>query len=37
MGQRAKQVFHQQAGATSRCIEALQELLSQNAAGERPA
>jgi len=37
MGQRAKQVFHQQAGATGRCIEALQKLLSQNDAGERPA
>jgi len=28
MGQRARQVFHQQAGATARCVTALQALLS---------
>ena len=28
MGQRARQVFEQQAGATGRCVEALKELLS---------
>ena len=28
MGERARQVFSQQAGATGRCIEAIQELLS---------
>ena len=32
MGQRARQVFEQQAGATARCVEAIQELL---AAAER--
>jgi 3-deoxy-D-manno-octulosonic-acid transferase len=42
MGERAKQVFLQQAGATDRCVAALRELLSANAspqaAGtERPA
>jgi 3-deoxy-D-manno-octulosonic-acid transferase len=29
MGERAKQVFEQQAGATARCVEAIQELLKQ--------
>jgi 3-deoxy-D-manno-octulosonic-acid transferase len=28
MGQRARQVFNQQAGATARCVDALKELLS---------
>jgi 3-deoxy-D-manno-octulosonic-acid transferase len=28
MGERARQVFEQQAGATARCVEALRELLS---------
>jgi 3-deoxy-D-manno-octulosonic-acid transferase len=37
MGVRARQVFEQQAGATSRCVEALQELLAGKAAVERPA
>ena len=32
MGARAREVFHQQAGATDRCIAALRELLKQ----ERP-
>jgi 3-deoxy-D-manno-octulosonic-acid transferase len=30
MGQRAKQVFDQQAGATARCVTALQALLSSS-------
>jgi 3-deoxy-D-manno-octulosonic-acid transferase len=34
MGSRAKQVFHQQAGATDRCVAALRELLCENAAPE---
>jgi 3-deoxy-D-manno-octulosonic-acid transferase len=36
MGNRAKQVFHQQAGATTRCVDALQGLLSDNSSRERP-
>jgi 3-deoxy-D-manno-octulosonic-acid transferase len=36
MGERAKQVFDQQAGATVRCVEALRELLPDAALGERP-
>lgn len=28
MGERARQLFHQQAGATARCVEALRELVS---------
>jgi len=35
MGQRAKQVFNQQAGATARCVTALQALLASST--ERPA
>jgi 3-deoxy-D-manno-octulosonic-acid transferase len=30
MGARAKQVFHQQAGATDRCVEALRQLLPKS-------
>jgi len=37
MGERAKQVFDQQAGATDRCVQVLSELLSPAAAQERPA
>ncbi|MDR3737754.1 MAG: 3-deoxy-D-manno-octulosonic acid transferase [Terracidiphilus sp.] len=36
MGERARQVFDQQAGATSRCVEALRELLQAPRAEERP-
>jgi 3-deoxy-D-manno-octulosonic-acid transferase len=36
MGARAKQVFASQAGATDRCVEAIRELLSNQAATERP-
>ncbi len=32
MGQRAKQVFDQQAGATGRCVSALQSLLREEGA-----
>jgi 3-deoxy-D-manno-octulosonic-acid transferase len=35
MGERARQVFDQKAGATGRCIEALRELLSSRSDGER--
>ena len=35
MGERARQVFDQQAGATDRCVFALRELLSPPAARER--
>jgi 3-deoxy-D-manno-octulosonic-acid transferase len=31
MGARARQVFDQQAGATDRCVVAIQELLSDSA------
>jgi 3-deoxy-D-manno-octulosonic-acid transferase len=37
MGARAKQVFDQQAGATSRCVRALKELLSTKDGTERSA
>jgi 3-deoxy-D-manno-octulosonic-acid transferase len=36
MGERARQVFDQQAGATARCVEALRELLSAESVQERP-
>jgi len=36
MGERARQVFDQQAGATGRCVEALRELLSPETFRERP-
>jgi 3-deoxy-D-manno-octulosonic-acid transferase len=36
MGERARQVFGQQAGATERCVEALRELLSSESQPERP-
>ena len=36
MGERAKQVFDQQAGATVRCVEALRKLLPDATPGERP-
>jgi 3-deoxy-D-manno-octulosonic-acid transferase len=29
MGERARQVFHQQSGATGRCVEALRELIAE--------
>jgi 3-deoxy-D-manno-octulosonic-acid transferase len=32
MGERARQVFASQAGATSRCVEALQNLLAEDSA-----
>jgi 3-deoxy-D-manno-octulosonic-acid transferase len=35
MGERAKQVFEQQAGATCRCVDALRQLLSPKPAPER--
>jgi hypothetical protein len=31
MGERARQVFDQQAGATERCVAAIRELLAQQA------
>jgi 3-deoxy-D-manno-octulosonic-acid transferase len=37
MGSRARQVFTSQAGATSRCVEALKELLAAQAGMEPPA
>jgi 3-deoxy-D-manno-octulosonic-acid transferase len=37
MGERARQVFHSQAGATARCEEALKELLAAPPGTERPA
>jgi hypothetical protein len=37
MGERAKKVFEQQAGATARSAEALLELLSAKQESERPA
>ncbi len=37
MGERARQVFNQQAGATERCADALRELLSPGSNPERPA
>jgi 3-deoxy-D-manno-octulosonic-acid transferase len=36
MGERARQVFNQQAGATGRCMDAVRELLSPNSIPERP-
>ncbi len=36
MGERARQVFNQQAGATGRCMDALKELLSAGSNAERP-
>ena len=36
MGERAKQVFDQQAGATGRCVDALRKLLPDATPGERP-
>ena len=36
MGERARQVFDQQAGATGRCVDALRELLSPETLRERP-
>jgi 3-deoxy-D-manno-octulosonic-acid transferase len=36
MGERARQVFEQQAGATGRCLDALRELLSPGIHEERP-
>jgi 3-deoxy-D-manno-octulosonic-acid transferase len=36
MGERGRMVFDQQAGATSRCVEALRELLSPDTFRERP-
>jgi 3-deoxy-D-manno-octulosonic-acid transferase len=37
MGSRARQVFTSQAGATTRCVEALKELLAAQAGMEPPA
>jgi len=36
MGERARQIFNQQAGATGRCVDALRELLSPDSISERP-
>jgi 3-deoxy-D-manno-octulosonic-acid transferase len=36
MGERARQVFNEQAGATGRCVEAVRELLSAESIQERP-
>jgi 3-deoxy-D-manno-octulosonic-acid transferase len=36
MGERAREVFGQQAGATGRCVESLRELLSPGSTLERP-
>jgi 3-deoxy-D-manno-octulosonic-acid transferase len=36
MGERARQVFTLQAGATGRCVDALTELLSPGSSSERP-
>jgi 3-deoxy-D-manno-octulosonic-acid transferase len=35
MGERAMEVFEQQAGATGRCVEALRKLLADHPAGTR--
>ena len=35
MGERARQVFDQQAGATDRCVVSIRELLSSTADQER--
>jgi 3-deoxy-D-manno-octulosonic-acid transferase len=37
MGERAREVFASQAGATGRCVEAIKELLSARDGTERPA
>jgi 3-deoxy-D-manno-octulosonic-acid transferase len=37
MGERARQVFDQQAGATARCVEAVKSLLAAKDGTERPA
>ena len=37
MSERAKQVFDQQAGATARCVAALQQLLPSHVSEEHPA
>ncbi len=36
MGERARQVFEQQAGATGRCVDALRELLPPDSTEEQP-
>jgi 3-deoxy-D-manno-octulosonic-acid transferase len=36
MGERARQIFNRQAGATGRCVDALRELLSPDSISERP-
>jgi hypothetical protein len=36
MGERARQVFNQQAGATGRCLDAMRELLTPGSSEERP-
>jgi len=36
MGECARQVFNQQAGATGRCVDALREVLSPGSTEERP-
>ncbi|MGA3264981.1 MAG: 3-deoxy-D-manno-octulosonic acid transferase [Terracidiphilus sp.] len=36
MGERARQIFNQQAGATERCVDALRELLFPGSIAERP-
>jgi 3-deoxy-D-manno-octulosonic-acid transferase len=36
MGERARQVFNQQAGATARCVDALREVLHSGSIAERP-
>jgi 3-deoxy-D-manno-octulosonic-acid transferase len=36
MGERARQVFNQQAGATERCVDALREVLHSGSIAERP-
>jgi 3-deoxy-D-manno-octulosonic-acid transferase len=37
MGARARRVFEQQAGATERCLQALQQLMAGNSAGKEHA
>jgi 3-deoxy-D-manno-octulosonic-acid transferase len=37
MGARARQVFEQQAGATARCLDALQRLIAETPAAKEPA
>jgi 3-deoxy-D-manno-octulosonic-acid transferase len=36
MGDRARQVFEQQAGATDRCVQAIREILGRESPSERP-